>query len=45
MCNHKGNTKDIHEGFGGGHFVVEITTKNIFDVGYRWFTLFHDAFG
>jgi hypothetical protein len=37
MCNHRGNTKDIHklhEGFGGGHFVVEIYTKKIFYVGY-----------
>jgi hypothetical protein len=26
--------QEIHEGFGGRNFVVDITTKKIFNVGY-----------
>ncbi len=36
--------QEIHEGFGGRNFVVDITTKKIFNVGYWWPTLFHDVF-
>ncbi len=25
---------ELHEGFGGGHFVVDITAKKIFDAWY-----------
>jgi hypothetical protein len=35
---------EFHERFGGGHFVADITTKKIFDVGYWWPKLFHDVF-
>jgi len=35
---------ELHEGFGGGHFTADITTKNFFDVGYWWPKLFQDAF-
>jgi hypothetical protein len=34
---------ELHEGFGGGHFVANIIAKKIFDVGYWWPTLSHDA--
>jgi hypothetical protein len=26
--------QELHEGFGGGHFALDITTKKKFDVGY-----------
>jgi hypothetical protein len=35
--------RELHEGFGGGHFVVNIITKKILDVGYWWPKLFNDA--
>jgi hypothetical protein len=35
--------REFHEGFGGGHFVVDITAKKILNVGYWWPKLFHDA--
>jgi hypothetical protein len=34
---------ELHEGFGEGHFVTNITAKKILDVGYWWPTLFHDT--
>jgi hypothetical protein len=34
---------ELHERFGGDHFVVNIIAKKVFDVGYWWPTLFHDA--
>ncbi len=34
--------KELHEKVARGHFVVDITTKKILDVGYWWPTLFKD---
>jgi hypothetical protein len=36
--------RELHEGFGGHHFVTNIITKKIFDVGYWWPKLFNDVF-
>jgi hypothetical protein len=36
--------QDLHEGFGGGHFATNIIAKKIFNAGYWWPKLFHDAF-
>ncbi len=35
---------ELHEGFGRGHFALNIITKNIFDAAYQWPKLLHDAF-
>ncbi len=35
---------ELHEGFGEGHFAIDIIAKKILDVGYWWPKLFHDAF-
>jgi hypothetical protein len=35
---------ELHERFGGGHFVVNIIAKKIFDARYWWPILFHDAY-
>jgi hypothetical protein len=35
--------KELHEGVAGKHFVVDIITKKILDVGYWWPTLFKDT--
>jgi len=34
--------KELHEGVAKGHFVIDITTKKILDVGYWWPTIFKD---
>jgi hypothetical protein len=34
---------EFHDGFCGGHFVGQITIKNILQVGYYWPTFFKDA--
>jgi len=34
--------KELHEGVVGKYFAVDIITKKILDVGYRWPTLFKD---
>jgi hypothetical protein len=35
--------KELHEGLIGGHFVANITTKKIINVGYGWPTLFKET--
>jgi hypothetical protein len=35
--------QELHEGFNGGHFAVNIA-KKILNVGYWWPMLFHDVF-
>jgi hypothetical protein len=34
--------QELHEGFGGGHFAIDIIAKKILNVGYWWPMLFHD---
>jgi hypothetical protein len=34
---------EFHDGFYGGHFAGQITTKKILKVNYYWPTLFKDA--
>jgi hypothetical protein len=34
---------EFHDGFCGGHFAGQITTKKILQAGYYWPTLFKDA--
>ncbi len=34
--------KELHEGVAKGHFVIDIITKKILDVGYWWPTIFKD---
>jgi hypothetical protein len=35
---------ELHEGFGGGHFIVDTIAKKIIDVGYWWPKLVRDVF-
>jgi hypothetical protein len=34
---------EFHEGIGGGHLVMDIIAKKIFDAKYWWPKLLHDA--